>query len=228
MAAANSRKRSKTSRHSRPLNREKIAVAAIEVVREEGAAAFSMRKVAGLFGVDVAALYRHFRNKDELLAEVGRLASESAGLDLPVDGPWEQRFLELCGAIRDRIVQHPELGLYGGGSPWATPFLARANGFLASLFVEVGLRGETLVFSTQTALHVVTSVAQSEALTRATAPEDNRIFARTIMDHLPENVLEVWPPPAPGTPSGIAFDDFFDFAVRAMLDAIVPEKLRDA
>jgi AcrR family transcriptional regulator len=187
-----------------------------------------MRKLAGLFGVDVAALYRHFRNKDELLAEVGRLASEAAGLDLPVEGPWEQRFLDLCEAIRDRIVRQPELGLYGGGSPWATPFIARANGLLATLLCEVGLRGDRLVFATQTALHVVTSVAQSEALTRATPPKENRGFARIIMDHLPEDVLEVWPPPAPGTPSGIAFDELFDFAVRAMLDAVVSRELRVA
>jgi AcrR family transcriptional regulator len=226
MASLSSRKRRKTPDYSRPLNREKIAAAAIEIAREEGAAAISMRKVAGVFGVDVAALYRHFRNKDELLAEVGRVASESADLELTVEGSWESRFLTLCEAIRDRIVRHPELGLHGGGSPWATPFLARANGLFATLFCEAGLRETPLVFATQTALHVVTSIAQSEVMTGATPPEENRRFAQTIMDHLPETVLEAWPAPAPGTPSGIAFDDFFDYAIRAMLDAVVAKGLR--
>lgn len=228
MPSPTSPRRAKTRDYSRPLNREKIAAAAIEIVREEGNAALSMRKVAGRFGVDVAALYRHYRNKDELLAEIGRVASEMAALDLPIDGSWEERFIELCQAIRDRIVRYPELGLYGGGSPWATPFIAQANGLIASLLCEVGLREGRLAFATQTALHVVTSVAQSEALNRATSREDNRRFAMTIKDHLPEDVLEAWPAVAPNTPSGVAFDEFFDFAVRAMLDALAPREFREA
>ena len=224
MAALKSRRAPKAT-YSKPLNREKIAGAAIEIVRDEGTAALSMRKVAGLFGVDVAALYRHFKDKDELLAEVGRLASETAGLELPAEGPWERRFLELCEAIRDGIVRHPELGLYGGGSPWATPFIARAHGLLATLLCEAGLRSQELVFATQTALHVVTSVAQSESLTRATPAKDNRRFARTILDHLPPEVVEVW---SPGKADHVEFDAFFAFAVRAMLDSIVPKDQRGA
>ena len=91
---------------SRPLTREKIAAAAIEIVRREGQGALSMRKVAGLFGVDVAALYRHVRNKGELLAEVGRLASEVIDLEAPAEGAWEDRFLALAAQIRTRIAQH--------------------------------------------------------------------------------------------------------------------------
>ncbi|MDP6978996.1 MAG: TetR family transcriptional regulator [Myxococcota bacterium] len=84
-----------------------IAAAAIETVRNEGSRALSMRKVAGEFGVDVAARYRHFRNKDELLDEVGRLASEISALGVPFDGSWEGRFRELCESNREQIVSHP-------------------------------------------------------------------------------------------------------------------------
>jgi AcrR family transcriptional regulator len=208
------------------LTREKIAAAAIEIVRSEGQAALSMRKVAGLFGVDVAALYRHFRNKDELLADVGRLASEMVDLEAPTKGSWEQRFLELAEKIRDRIARHPELGIYGGSSPWATPFFARANGLIAALFCEAGLEGPQLVFATQTVLHLVTSMAQSEVMTRSTPRELNRAFAKTIHDHLPEEVQKAWPSTSARHDWSVDFDALFEFAVRSTLGAVAPESVR--
>ena len=212
--------------YSRPLTREKIAAAAIEIVRSEGQAALSMRKVAGLFGVDVAALYRHFRNKDELLAEVGRLASEMVDLEAPRSGSWEKRFFELAESIRDRIARHPELGIYGGSSPWATPFFARANGLIAELFCEAGLEGPQLVFATQTVLHLVTSVAQSEVLTRSTPSELNRAFAKTIHDQLPEEAQKAWPSTSARNDWSVDFDALFEFALRSTLGTIAPESDR--
>ncbi len=220
------RRRAPRRRYTRPLSRQKIAEAAIDIVRSDGHAALSMRKVAGLFDVDVAALYRHFRNKDELLAEVGRLAAEVAELEAPTEGSLEERFLELASRIRDRIVRHPELGLYGGGSPWATPFIARANGLIAALFHEAGLAGPELVYATQSMLHLVTSIAQSEVMTRATSPEANREFAETILQQLPEPVREDWPSTRARHDWTVDFDAFFAFAVRATLDAMAQARGR--
>ena len=219
MARPATRKAPRKSGSAKPLNREKIAAVAIELAREDGQGAVTMRRVAGRLGVDVAALYRHFRNKDELLGEVGRLASELAELHVPDSGSWEERFLGLCRAIRDRLLRHPELGVYGGGSPWATPFIARANGLIAGMFHEVGLRGTDLVYATQAALHTVTAVAQSEVLTRGTPPDESERFRASIAEHLPPEVRAVWPVP-PG--AALAFDDFFDFVVRAILTATAP------
>lgn len=223
MARPATRKTARKPGHSKPLNREKIAAAAIDLAREAGQGAVSMRQVAGRLGVDVAALYRHFRNKDELLGEVGRVASEMAELHAPEQGSWEERFLELCGAIRDRILRHPELGVYGGGSPWATPFIARANGLVAGLFFEAGLRGTDLLYATQAVLHTVTSVALSEVLNRATPPEDNRRFRKVIVEHLPDEVREAWPRPTRKSSGPLVFDDFFGFVLRAMLNAVAPD-----
>lgn len=213
---------------SRPLTREKIAAAALEVVQREGQAALSMRKVAGMFGVDVAALYRHVRNKDELLAEVGRLAAEMIDLEAPDDGDWETRFFELTSQIRQRVAQHPEIGIYGDGSPWATPFFARANGLVAELLCEAGLEGRDLVFATQTVLHLITSIAQSEALTRSTPRAQNRIFAETIRDQLPEGVEKAWPATRAKDAWSIDFDALFDYATRSTLASIVSQADRSS
>ena len=222
---ARTRARSKAD-FSRPLSREKIAAAAIEIIRREGQAALSMRKVAGLFGVDVAALYRHVRNKEELLAEVGRLASEMIDLETPTEGTWKDRFLGLTTQIRKRVAQHPELGIHGDGSPWATPFFARANGLIAELLCEAGLTGPELVLATQTVLHLVTSIAQSEVMTKKTPRALNRTFAETIRAHLPKDVEKAWPATRARDAWSIDFDALFEFAMSAALESIVPEAVR--
>ncbi len=222
MAPAAPRRASRrANRFSKPLTREKIAAAAIDIVRREGQGAISMRKVAGLFDVDVAALYRHFRNKDELLAEVGRLASEIVDLDAPTEGSWEDRLVALGETIRDRLVRHPELGIHGGESPWTTPFLARANARIADLLLEAGLRGEPLVYGTQAVLHLVTSVARSEELTAATPRARNREFARRIHDQLSAEVQAAWPATTAATAWTVDFDAFFRFALRAAIEGVV-------
>jgi AcrR family transcriptional regulator len=45
-------------------------VAAQELYLRDGIEGFSMRKVADLVGVSAPAIYRHFKNKDELLNEI--------------------------------------------------------------------------------------------------------------------------------------------------------------
>jgi AcrR family transcriptional regulator len=50
--------------------RKKISEAAQELYLEEGIEGVSMRKIAGRVGVSAPAIYRHFRNKDELLDEI--------------------------------------------------------------------------------------------------------------------------------------------------------------
>jgi AcrR family transcriptional regulator len=50
--------------------RSKIAAAAQELYLREGIEGFSMRKVAERVGISAPAIYRHFKNRDELLQEI--------------------------------------------------------------------------------------------------------------------------------------------------------------
>ena len=50
--------------------RDRISAAAQELYLREGLEGVSMRKVAERVGVSAPAIYRHFKNKDELLVEI--------------------------------------------------------------------------------------------------------------------------------------------------------------
>ncbi|MHC1711511.1 MAG: TetR/AcrR family transcriptional regulator [Solidesulfovibrio sp.] len=59
-----------TERMESPLRREQIAEAALAIVVEQGIGAVTVRRVAEAVGISAAALYRHYKNKADILAAV--------------------------------------------------------------------------------------------------------------------------------------------------------------
>ena len=53
-----------------PLRREQIAEAALAIVVEQGLGAVTVRRVAEAVGISAAALYRHYKNKGDILQAV--------------------------------------------------------------------------------------------------------------------------------------------------------------
>lgn len=53
-----------------PLRREQIADAALKIVVEQGVGAVTVRRVAEAVGISAAALYRHYKNKADILVVV--------------------------------------------------------------------------------------------------------------------------------------------------------------
>lgn len=51
-------------------SKERLILAGIAVLQENGIAGFSARKATALCGVSPAALYKHFKNKEELLTAI--------------------------------------------------------------------------------------------------------------------------------------------------------------
>jgi AcrR family transcriptional regulator len=74
--------------------KKRIADAARELYLHEGTQGFSMRKVADRVGVSAPAIYRHYRNKNELLNEIVieglRILEEYLRPALDAPGPYER------------------------------------------------------------------------------------------------------------------------------------------
>lgn len=81
--------------------REAMVEAALRLIQEHGPGGFSFAEVARLVGVSGAAPYRHFRDRNALLAEVARQGFVRFAVDLGTawnDGkPSPVRALEACG-----------------------------------------------------------------------------------------------------------------------------------
>jgi len=71
---------------------------ALRLVRERGPRGFSLNEASRLAGVSVAAPYRHFDDKDALLAEIARDGYELLEREIC-------RSVEKRGSLRDQIVE---------------------------------------------------------------------------------------------------------------------------
>lgn len=85
--------------------RAQILDAALAVAQDLGIAGLSMRAVAERVGVSVMALYRYVDSKEALLdGLVGRVLAE---VQLPPDGPWQQRLHALGGEVLALARRYP-------------------------------------------------------------------------------------------------------------------------
>ncbi|MFE7466478.1 TetR/AcrR family transcriptional regulator [Streptomyces sp. NPDC057499] len=98
---------------------EEILEAAVALLRTGDAESFSVRRLAATLGTDSSSLYRHFRNKTELLRAVADRILLTAMDGYRPEGDWRQRITALALCLRDAFGEQPELaavwGRYGSG-----------------------------------------------------------------------------------------------------------------
>jgi len=88
------------------LTRERVVAAALELVDDGGLGALSMRKVAAGLGVEAMSLYRHVKNKGDLLDAlhehlIGQVSSDG------LTGPWPDQVTSLARRFRAVLFAHP-------------------------------------------------------------------------------------------------------------------------
>jgi len=120
------------------LDRERILDAAAEIVGSEGMPALTMRRIGAELGADPTALYRHFRNKREMLVQLAdRLFATDPELD-PED-PWQDRLRSSMWHGMRRYQTHLDLGLLLAGQRDDLPSLVHIRERGLELLTEAGL-----------------------------------------------------------------------------------------
>lgn len=93
-----------------------IVTAAIDVLADVGAEQFSVRRLGDALDADPTAIYRHFRNKDELMRAMGDRSLTGLVDDLPTT-TWRECIRELCIRIRAANLAQPALASLVRGAP---------------------------------------------------------------------------------------------------------------
>jgi AcrR family transcriptional regulator len=100
----------------RAARREQILDAAEAVLVADGVEALTMRRLADEVGMQAPSLYKHLRDKDDLLAALQERALASMGESLTAAGPDLAR---LAHAYRSWALTHPALYALATGVPLA-------------------------------------------------------------------------------------------------------------
>ena len=90
-----------------PLTKERVLRAAVDLADREGIEALSMRRLGQELGVEAMALYRHVRNKDDLLEGLVEAVVGGDRASLPVGGLEGLRCAALVMSSRQVMLSHP-------------------------------------------------------------------------------------------------------------------------
>lgn len=123
------------------LSRSSVVAAALELVDASGADALTMRALARRLGVDPMAVYRHVRDKDDLL---GAMCDVVVGELPPLDpsAPWEPQVRTLALGLHTAVVRRPALLPVLASAPVTPVSLVAAQRAIA-LLVAAGASEET-------------------------------------------------------------------------------------
>ena len=111
-APPNQRSAPRGKPRSRPqLDAATILDAALRLSQDGTPKPLTVRRLGNELGADPTAIYRHFRDKDELLkAVLDRLIADSVAKVDPATG-WRERMTQLATASVDIFTDHPASGL---------------------------------------------------------------------------------------------------------------------
>jgi AcrR family transcriptional regulator len=148
--------------------REALIHAALDLIREKGHAGFTFADAARLAGVSPAAPYRHFRDRDALIADVARLGFEQ--LEIALTRAWN-------GGKPDPLAALARLG---------RAYLAFARtepAYYASMF-EAGVAPDTDPELVQAGDRVFAILRQAAQALAARLPEPGRPPALMMALHI--------------------------------------------
>ena len=133
---------------------EDVVAAAVAIADREGVEALTIRAVAAAIGLTPMAIYRHVRDKDELLDRVVDAVASGIG-DVEATGTWREKVVALLRGCREVLLAHPGVASLAVSRPTPVPGVARFFDRVIEAFEEGGFDGVEAVRALDTTLMFV-------------------------------------------------------------------------
>jgi len=129
-----------------PLSSERIELAALELIEQEGMAAFSTRKLAARLGYEAMSIYYYFPSKGHLMdALVNRVVASELTVVAPGAGNWRAQLETTAWEWRAMALRHPALFPYLANHRFNTPTALRFLNGVIGVLTHTGLDHELAV-----------------------------------------------------------------------------------
>jgi len=150
------------ARKRAPLDRAQIVATALVLLDEAGLDSLTMRSLAERLGVKAASLYRHVRDKEELLTLLadeisGEIAVECAGRT------WQQQLLDKARRLRRGLQKHRDAARLLSATMPAGPRRLRHIETTLRILLSAGLTGRDAARAAYHMNNLVTEFASDEA-----------------------------------------------------------------
>lgn len=196
------------------LSRELIVDVYLRLVEEDGSDDITLRRLGRELGADATAVYRHFRDKDEILAAAADRLLGQVSRQVPASGGWRGQLRELLLALRRVYLAHPRALLALQLSP--TPL---DNGFRdiersICLLREAGLPEDEVPLAYEALeTYVIGATVFDARATEKSVEGWRQVFAGLPPDQFPHTV-------SVARSLYLDFDKAFCYGLDRMLDAI--------
>lgn len=140
---------STTSGRAPRLTRERIVAAVVELLESGGVDAVSTRTVGEALRVHPTALYRHFRDMDEVVREAADHILEGLDDTPSVTTPQEAMAAVqlLCHRLRTALMAHPGAATVMASGPSRKPHEGRLTERMLELLARAGLSDEDVALA---------------------------------------------------------------------------------
>ena len=133
---------------------EDVVAAAVEIADREGVDALTIRAVAAACGLSPMGIYRHVRDKDELLDRVVDAVAMAIG-DVDATGTWRDKLIALFRDCRRVLLDHPGVASLSVSRPTPVAGVARFYDRVLEALGEGGFDGIEAVKALDTLLMFV-------------------------------------------------------------------------
>ena len=206
------------------LTRDTIVDTTIRIIAEQGTEGFTMRSLGQALGTDPTAVYRHFRDKAELLRAVSERLLGTVTVDLPADAGWRPVTVEVCRRLRSALLNQPQLATALQFGPPLQPTEFAITETLLRQFRLAGLEQSAAALAYHSVIELtVGSAAIDAALHSLSNRERSQQYFRWRSVYATLDPAEY--PETVGASAHLyrgTADERFVHALEALLDGIVP------
>jgi TetR/AcrR family transcriptional regulator, tetracycline repressor protein len=159
------------------ISREEIVRAAVRIVEAGGYQEMSIRSLAAELGVAPMSLYRHIRDKDDLLDEVVDLLLAQAWRPAAGEDRWQEWVIEAAARLRQFLVTQPAALHVYLRHPVVSPAAVERMDAMMGVLRQAGL-DEATARSAYGALHTYTIGFAALEASRAGSAADGSVSSR--------------------------------------------------
>ena len=165
------------------ISREDIVRAAVEIVRTGGYQEMTIRSLAAELGVAPMSLYRHIRDKDDLLDEVVDRLLAPAWRPSAAEDDWQAWLIEAAAKLRQFLVSQPAALHVYLSHPVVSPAAIERMNTMLGVLRRTGA-DEASAQRAYGALHTYTIGFAALEASRAGSAPDNREDANRLAQQL--------------------------------------------
>jgi AcrR family transcriptional regulator len=202
-----------------PLSEEAIVDAALAILRAEGLAAVSMRRVAAALDTGAGSLYVYLDGRDGLLEAMFDRIIGAVKLETPDPSRWRAQLHNLLERLRAELVRHPGMAAATMVEPPRTEVAMRLLENLLGILLSGGLDAQDAAWAADILAAQVT-YATIEAELRHTDPSALAAAVTANFARLPADVFPLITAHAAQLVAGDVAERF-RFAIDVVIDGVL-------